>query len=147
MEIMQKITEALEALFAEGSLSDCFLLEILPHGKNGITVFIDSDTGVTLEKCTRVSRYLEKMLDEQGFLGTDYILDVSSPGIERPLRQWRQYPRQKGRTLVIKLKDGAQVEGKLEEVAMETISVQTALETSVEIPFTDIDESFVQISF
>jgi ribosome maturation factor RimP len=47
-------------------------------------------TGVTVDDCARVSRALEQWLDEAGILGPRYILEVSSPGIERPVR-WREH--------------------------------------------------------
>lgn len=46
--------------------------------------------GVTIEDCARVSRVLEQWLDASGVLGADYVLEVSSPGIERPIR-WREH--------------------------------------------------------
>ena len=147
MEITYFIQEALGTLFSEGPLSDCFVVEIVPNGRRGITVYFDSDSGVTLEKCAQVSRFLEKRLDEQEFQGGEYVLDVSSPGVGRPLTLWRQYPRQKGRNLSVLMKEGSAVEGKLTEVNMESITLETTDAGSVDIPFDEISESFVQISF
>ena len=147
MEITHFIQEALKVLFAEGPLADCFVVEIAQSGRRGISVYFDSDSGVTLEKCTRVSRFLEKRLDEQEFQGGEYVLDVSSPGVDRPLTLWRQYPRHKGRNLTVVLKEGASVEGKLTDVGLEHIVLETAKSGTIDIPFEDISESFVQISF
>lgn len=148
METAHFIREALEELFTgDGPLSDCFVVDIVPKGHKGITVYFDSDSGVTLEKCSQVSRYLEKRLDERQYQGGDYVLDVSSPGIDRPLMQWRQYPRQKGRSLLVRKTDGTQIEGILTDVGMDAISLQTEKTTTVDIPFTEIAESFVQITF
>ena len=137
----------LEDLFAGGSLGDCFVIDIVQNQPRAWTVYFDSDSGVTFEKCTLVSRYLEKTIDEQGFLAGDYILDVSSPGVDRPLMFWRQYPRHKGRILRVALKDGVTVEGRLTEVEVDAISIQTEDEKTVNIPFAEIEKSFVQISF
>ena len=137
----------LEDLFAGGSLGDCFVIDIVQNRARAWTVYFDSDSGVTFEKCTQVSRYLEKTIDEQGFLPGDYILDVSSPGVDRPLMFWRQYPRHKGRILRVALIDGVTVEGRLTEVEVDAISIQTENEKTVNIPFAEIEKSFVQISF
>ena len=147
MEISHFIEEALGKLFAREPLADCFVVEIVTNGRRGVTVYFDSDSGVTLEKCTQVSRFLEKQLDEQGFQDGAYVLDVSSPGVDRPLTLWRQYPRHKGRTLAVVLKEGSTVEGRLADVGMDTITLETSGSRIHDIPFDEISESFVQISF
>ena len=147
MEISQHIREMLGQLFSDGELSDCFVVDIVLHGRKGITVYFDSDSGVTLEKCTRVSRFLEQDLDEMNWQEGDYVLDVSSPGIDRPLTMWRQYPRQVGRTLKVRLSDGREEEGRLQEVGMDSITLETDKARTMEIPFSEMVESFVQISF
>lgn len=58
--------------------------------------------GVTLEDCTRVSRALEADLDEREELGSRYVLEVSSPGVERPLVRRRDFERFAGRRAALK---------------------------------------------
>ena len=147
MEISKRIRALLDDLFARGPLADCYVLDIAQGAKGSVTVYIDSDSGVTFEKCTQVSRYLEKHLDEEQFMGGEYTLDVSSPGAERPLMLWRQYPKHKGRRLLVTLKDGERLEGRLEEVGLEGIELQITKATSKHIPFSEIENSIVQISF
>jgi ribosome maturation factor RimP len=147
MEITHFIHEALDELFADGPLADCFVVEIVQGGRRGVTVFFDSDSGVSLDKCRQVSRFLESRLDEQQFHNGEYVLDVSSPGVDRPLTQWRQYPRHKGRKLLVVLKEEGQIEGKLTDVGLESIMLEVNTSEIVDIPFEDISESFVQISF
>jgi len=60
-------------------------------------------TGVTVEDCARVSRALEEWLDEAGILGTRYILEVSSPGIDRPIRWPEHWQRFVGRDVNVRL--------------------------------------------
>jgi ribosome maturation factor RimP len=116
--IEQQIDSLLATKFQEEEFQDCFLIEVNHHpGNNKLEVFIDSDTGVTFDKCRRISRYLEAILDEQAWLGEKYVLEVSSPGITRPLKLLRQYKKNKGRTLDIALADGSRREGVLAEVA------------------------------
>lgn len=147
MNITQRIRTILEDLFAGGPLSDCFIIDITQKGPRNVTVFIDSDSGVTFEKCTQVSRHLEKYMDEERIFGGDYVLDVSSPGVDRPLMLWRQYPRHKGRSLIVTLKDGTTHEGQLTEVGMESISLQKEKAQTLNIPFSEIEKSLVQIRF
>jgi ribosome maturation factor RimP len=75
-------------------------------------------TGVTVDDCARVSRALEEWLDAKEDLAERYVLEVSSPGVERPLRSRRDYERYAGKEIAVKLTksrpDGAKrVEGEL----------------------------------
>ena len=147
MEASKRIRALLNDLFASGALADCYVIDVEQHGSQSLTIYIDSDSGVTFDKCTQVSRYLEKHLEEEGMVSGDYVLDVSSPGVDRPLVLWRQYPKHKGRVLLVTLKDGNVVEGKLTEVNMDSLLFETEKTQTVEIPFSDIDKSIVQIRF
>lgn len=62
-----------------------------------------SGDGITVDHCTQVSRMLEEWLDEVGFLGENYVLEVSSPGIERPIRWLRHWEENVGREVKVKL--------------------------------------------
>ena len=156
--IEQQIESLLATKFLEEEFQDCFLIEVNHHPSNKLDVFIDSDSGITFEKCQRISRYLETFLDAEQWLGEKYVLEVSSPGISRPLRLWRQYQKNTGRTLEITLQDGSKKEGLLSEVQKDLILLE---ETIVEkegkknikkqvltpIPFVQIVKAIVKISF
>lgn len=147
MDIPKRIRALLKDLFASGPLADCFVIDVIQHGSRSLTIYFDSDSGVTFDKCAQVSRYLEKQVEEEGLLTEDYVLDVSSPGADRPLVMWRQYPKHKGRNLLVTLNNGETVEGRLTELNMDTLSVQTDKTQTVVIPFSEIEKSIVQISF
>jgi ribosome maturation factor RimP len=59
--------------------------------------------GITVDDCALVSRSLEQWLDASGLLGSNYILEVSSPGIERPVRWRRDWERFAGRDVTVRL--------------------------------------------
>jgi len=106
MEVTARITQLLDEKYAtDEAFNDCFTVEIELKPGNKLYVFADSDSGMTFEKCQKLSRYLEEHLDTNGWLGTTYLLEVSSPGITRPLQFARQYPRNIGRTLNVTLQD------------------------------------------
>lgn len=147
MDSTRRIRTILEEYFTKGPLADCFVIDVVQNGPRAVTVYFDADQGVTFDKCTQVSRYLEKRMDEEQILSGDYVLDVSSPGVDRPLILWRQYPRHKGRNLEVTLKNGVQLEGKLTDVEMDSITLLTSKHETVIVPFQDIEKSFVQISF
>ena len=155
MKPEQLIRHWVESRLQEPDWQHYFLLDVLVSGENKIEVFLDGDEGITLSACRDMSRHLEGLLDEGGQLGEDYTLEVSSPGATRPLRLQRQYAKHAGRTLVIKLINGGQVEGSLIKVEGNTITISEPVKVKgkkkefVErsIPFDEIQESNVKLSF
>jgi ribosome maturation factor RimP len=78
-----------------------------------VQVLMDSDSGITIADCAVYSRKLGKFLDEADLFSTAYSLEVASPGLDFPLNSERQFRKNIGRFLVLDLKDGKQLEGKL----------------------------------
>ena len=76
----EEIQNLLAEKFREEGFQDCFLVSIEQQKKN-IQIFIDADSGLNLDKCQKISRYLESVFDETSWFGADYVLEVSSPGI------------------------------------------------------------------
>ncbi|GAB4499780.1 MAG: ribosome maturation factor RimP [Saprospiraceae bacterium] len=106
MEITERIAQLLEEKYTtDEAFADCFTVEIELKPGQKLYVFADSDSGMTFEKCQKISRYLESHLDTNGWLGDKYLLEVSSPGIGRPLKFLRQYRSNLGRTVEVTLKD------------------------------------------
>ena len=156
--IAEKITDLLEEKFTEEDFSDCFLIDLKIHQHNKVDVFIDSDVGVTFEKCQKISRYLEHYIDEEGWLGEKYVLEVSSPGITRPLKLKRQYPKNIGRKVEVKLLEGKAQTGTLVAVDEKGITLEEKVRVKegkrkkteivrTEIPFDNIKETKVKIVF
>lgn len=156
--VEERIADLLEAKFAEEPYSDCFLIDLQLHANRKLEIFIDSDSGVTFEKCQSISRYLESYLDTEGWLGDTYTLEVSSPGISRPLKFVRQYPKHIGRKLEITLQDGTLKTGILRGVSPESVNLETELivlegkkkkKTTelCEIPFDHIKKTILKVSF
>ena len=75
MDVTERISRLLEEKFAtDEAFADCFMVEIELKGGQHLNVFADSDSGMTFEKCQGLSRYLEKYLDENGWLGENTCL-------------------------------------------------------------------------
>ncbi|MBN1144960.1 MAG: ribosome assembly cofactor RimP [Bacteroidales bacterium] len=91
-----------------------FLVDVTVSTGNKIVVYMDSLNGVTLDECIQVSRYLESKLDREV---EDYELEVSSPGLDKPLKLPVQYEKNLGRMLEVVKTDGNKVTGKLAEVS------------------------------
>lgn len=119
----EQISQLLEAYFQESGLEDCFITELNVSG-NKINVFVDSDSDMGFDKCRKISRFLESHFDESGAFGEKYTLEVSSPGIGRPLKFRRQYIKNVGRTVEVTMKDGEKVKGELKVVSEEGIEIE-----------------------
>lgn len=156
--INEKIEALLQEKFLEEAFADCFLIEIKAGANNKVEVFIDADSGITFEKCQKISRYLEEHIDAQGWLGAQYTLEVSSPGVSRPLVLWRQYPRNIGRTLEVTLQGDSTRKGVLQAVhpdhivLVEEVRTKEGKKTKKEIvetviPFEHIIKTVVKVSF
>ena len=76
------------------------------RGRPVVRVYVDKETGVTLDDCARLSRLIERELESSGTVPERYVLEVSSPGIERPLSQRRDFERFVGREIAIRLREG-----------------------------------------
>lgn len=73
------------------------------RGRPIVRAFVDTEGGVTLDECARLSRLLEEALESSSAVPERYVLEVSSPGIERPLRKRSHFERCTGRELEVRL--------------------------------------------
>lgn len=112
-----KVLPILTPILAESGL-ELVDLEFVKEGVNWyLRVYIDKDGGVTIDDCERVSRALEARLDEEDPIAQAYILEVSSPGLDRPLKKEADFVKYRGEIIDVKLyqqKNGSkQYQGKL----------------------------------
>jgi len=132
-----------------------FLVEVKVKATNNIKVFIDGDKGISIEKCVQFNRQLYKIIE-----GTDlfpqgnFSLEVSSPGIDKPLKLQRQYLKNTGRNVEILFNDDSVKSGRLLQVSNDDIILEEIVgkgkkaETrQLVIPFSNIKTTTVQIEF
>jgi len=132
-----------------------FLVEIRIKPTNNIKVFLDGDSGISIEKCIAVNRAMYKRLEGSGmFPEDDFSLEVSSPGLDEPLKLFRQYLKNKGRKVEVVQKDGLKIEGKMLEVTPESIEVEEIKGKNKKqeiirhvIPFESVKSTKIQIVF
>ena len=150
---VQTIEEMVQSILAEDK--GYFLVEIRIKPTNNVKVFIDGDNGISIEKCVSINRALYKRIEESGmFPDGDFSLEVSSPGLDEPLKLYRQYQKNVGRKVEVLLKDGVKVEGKLAEVSDSFIEVEETKGKNKKIevvrhqfPFESIKSTKIQIVF
>ena len=91
-----------------------FLVEVKIRPGNNIKIFVDADHGISIDKLAQYNRSLYRQIEESGlFPNNDFSLEISSPGLDEPLRLSRQYLKNIGRYVEVLLKNGIKKEGKL----------------------------------
>ena len=141
---------------AEGKLKDSsqFVVDVIVSSKRKpqkVTVVVDGDAGISIDDCADISREVAKVLDDSLVLTDSYVLEVTTPGLDQPLKLHRQYKKNIGRRMRIKVSDKF-VEGKLVGVSDSGVTIEQGdgkkIEKSVvELKFSEIDKSIVLVSF
>ncbi len=153
MSIEKRVIELVEEKIADRP--DLFLVDVQMHGGGLLTILVDGDNGVAITDCVAISRHVGFHLEEENAIEQAYNLEVSSPGLDTPLKSARQYQKNISRLLSVKLIDGAKHEGKLLAADETGITIEenikekgkkAALVQNI-IPFTDIVETKVLVSF
>ena len=140
-----------------GSLleGDIFLVDMKVKPINNIKIYLDADSGLGIERCIKINRALYKRMEEMGlYPDGDFSLEVSSPGIDEPLKLHRQYVKNSGRNIEVILTDGSRKEGKMINVAETEITIEftegkgkKAVVQQLAIPFTEIKQTKVLVKF
>ncbi len=149
-ELIDKIQALVLPLISD---TDMFITNIRIKPVNNIKLFLESDSGFSIEKSILVNKKLYPVLESSGlFPGGDFSLEVSSPGVDEPLVLVRQYIKNTGRKLCVTLADGTEKTGLLKVVSDDQITLEVKLPkqkepVTMEIPFTNIKQSIVQIIF
>lgn len=135
------------------STTDYYLVDVVVSDskiRKKITVFIDSDEGISIDECGEVSRKLGNELEE--IIDVAFVLEVSSPGADSPLKFERQYVKNIGRTLKIILDDLSEVKGTLSQVSNGKITIEPEAKKKIKpevmtLLIENIKEAKVIISF
>lgn len=152
MEIQAKLTDLVVSSLKKGH----FLVDVIASARNlsKITVVIDGDQGVTIDDCSELSRALSAKLDEQDFGQGRYVLEVTTPGLDQPLKLQRQYAKNIGRSLKVHRTDKSILTGKLVKVDTSGIVLMQEVkegkirkESEIAVAFENIEKAFIVISF
>ncbi|RYE18587.1 MAG: ribosome assembly cofactor RimP [Sphingobacteriaceae bacterium] len=153
MSIEQQVKNLVEEKISDRP--ELFLVDIKMHTNGNLIVLVDGDQGIGIQDCAAISRHVGFHLEENNVIEQAYNLEVSSPGIDFPLKSVRQFQKNIGRNLHLKLTDGSEKEGKLLAADEEGITLEekiavkgkkaTVAETA--LPYTQLQETIVLISF
>jgi ribosome maturation factor RimP len=153
MDLAVEIKHLAESKLANESQ---FIVDVVISSRQGprkVLILLDGDHGVAIDDCADLSREMAKALDENDWITDNYTLEVSTAGIDQPLKLLRQYKKNIGRKVKVKLKE-ATVEGTLTEADTEKIVLNEEVGSGKkkeikirEIPFTEIEKTLVMVSF
>lgn len=132
-----------------------FLVEVKIRPTNNVKVFVDGDNGISIGQCAAYNRELYKKIDAAGiFADGDFSLEFSSPGLDEPLKLFRQYRKNTGRKVEVTLKDGRRIDGVLKEADEAGIDVEETRGKNKKkeiiqhrIPLEEIKSTKIQIVF
>ena len=136
------------------------VLEITVRGSSHrrvIEIFVDSEDGVDFEICRKLSAEIGELIDGKSVFPAAYRLDVSSPGIDRPLRHVWQYRKNIGRLLDVSLREGGSAKGRLIDVSDSALTLEPRKVRSsrakandselVNIPFAHVEKAIVEVEW
>lgn len=155
MELGAKIKELAESALEE---QGHFIVDVLFFEKqrpSKVMVIVDGDNGVTIDACATLSRKLASALDERNLIEQAYVLEVTTPGIDQPLKMKRQFFKNAGRQFKVHRKDKTIVQGKLESVTDEQLTILVAPDKKLKekegkvvvVPFDQVEKALVMVSF
>lgn len=155
MELIDKIRDLAQATLNNERL---FIVDVIYSLKQGpskkMVIIVDGDNGVTIDDCTHISREISKVLDDTNLIEDHYLLEVSTPGLDHPLKLKRQYKKNVGRSLKVHLKDKSIIQGKLVAADEDKITLDQEIKegkkTEIkkgEFPYSEIEKALVLVSF
>ncbi len=126
--------------------------EFAKQGKDWVlTLYIGGPDGITLDDCEKVSRAVDPLLDEKDFIEQQYYLCVSSVGLDRPLKSKRDFERNMGKCVDVKLYkplDGAKEYcGQIAAVGEDSLEIHTTNGKTIAIPFKEAAKISLHIEF
>ncbi|MFY0688030.1 MAG: ribosome maturation factor RimP [Cyclobacteriaceae bacterium] len=144
---LDHISQLIEQILAEHK--DLFVVDFELKGSPGnqkLVLQLDGDNGVSIDQCALISRRLGYLIEEGELIDGKYNLQVTSPGVDAPLKYPRQFKRNVGRSLRVDIRSGERIEGKLKSA--DDMKLELAVKSdSIEIEFDQIDKATVLVSF
>lgn len=164
MELESSLREIVEKHLPDESI---FIIDVKLSGSHrlNVQIILDGDNGINIDQCVQISRAVGNEIEEKELIENAYNLEVASAGINEGLSMPRQYRKNIGRDLSIKLKSGDKKKGKLLEVQDENIVIEEQIEKVPEegekkkkkkkvfelvqttVPFEEIKKAVVEVRF
>jgi len=145
--VSDRVEQALRPV-VEARGFDLERVDVQPAGRRRVLrVVVDGESGLDLDTIASLTRELSSALDASNAMGDQpYTLEVTSPGIERPLTQPRHWRRNRSRLVTITLADGRSVSGRIVSSDDEGVTLQSD-DGRVDLRYDDISRAQVQVEF
>ena len=132
-----------------GAGFDLESVEVQQAGKRRLVrVVVDSDDGVSLDDVAELSRAISEVLDASDVMASSpYVLEVTSPGVDRPLTELRHWRRAQGRLVEVTRSDGTKVRGRVGDVESGHVVLEIESGSTHEVSFDEIGRAVVQVEF
>jgi len=147
--MIEKIKETIQPII-DGENAE--LVEIIYRkeaGRQVLRLLVDKEGGIQLSDCVRLNEKISNAMEESNIISERYVVEIDSPGIDRPFKIKRDYGRAKGRmvrvTLVEAILEKREYIGRLLEVGEDSIKVDTEKKGILEIPFEKITRARQEI--
>ncbi|WP_165988956.1 ribosome maturation factor RimP [Streptomyces sp. YIM 98790] len=148
-----RLRELVEPLAAERGmdLEDLTLTQV--GSRRVLTIVVDTDEGVQLDECAELSRAVSEILDQRNALGdAPYVLEVTSPGVDRPLTERRHFARSLDRMVALHLTDGSTLTARVRAVDDEGLDLEVPGEKGRKpkrrrVTFAEIDKARGEVDF
>jgi ribosome maturation factor RimP len=103
--MMKRVVDIIQPFLGPEGFSLVDIAYKWEHGRWVLRIYIDKDGGVTVGDCAQVSRELGQLLDVEDIIPSSYSLEVSSPGLDRPLKKEEDFVKYAGKTVKIKTRE------------------------------------------
>jgi len=158
MDLLSTVTALVQEALEDDSF---FIVDVnvagSEEGMKKISILVDNDNSINIDECARISRKVSNQLEEQEIILTAFVIEVSSPGLDRPFAFPRQYKKNIGKKIEVTLKDGKVKTGRLEILNEDNIVLGDEVANkankkkidivSTEIPFSEIVKTIKVVSF
>lgn len=150
-KLSQQVNEAITPFLAAHGF-EFIELQLQQHkGRWLVRLFVDNNGGISLEDCRSLSFEIGQLLDAENLIPASYVLEVSSPGLDRPLRNLRDFRRQCQRMVTVILHspylDETRYTGRVAGVTESHLFLYVDTEAPIAIPFQSIDHGVVELEF
>lgn len=151
MTASHRLTEVLSPVLTEAGF-DLEDVTVSAAGRRSVVrVLVDKDSGITLDEIADASRVVSEVLDvedekDPDLFGTSYVLEVSSPGVDRPLTQPRHWGRNAGRLVKVTPVEGAPYGGRITSADDDAVVLDVSGAERT-VPYVEISKGLVQVEF
>lgn len=157
--ILADLEQHIKKLVQDQLTAEEFLVDVIISGGNAaakISILIDGDEGINIDRCAEISRKVGYILETEETIDHAYVLEVSSPGLDHPLKLLRQYKKNIGRKVKVQLMEDGERTGELLAAEEDHILIRErkkekgskkVTEQEVTVPFSDIKRTKVLVSF